>query len=126
MDTMSAFLRSEASRGSPLRVFDWEKAAQIIRERAAVHAEAGLSGDWEWTGGDILRTGIPVPAEETYTYLASTWATPALIVDGETVDCWRYQSDSPGWDSSTYWPESARAILDESHEPVANSNSVKE
>ena len=32
-------------------VFDWNKAAQIIKERGATNASAGLSGDWEYTGG---------------------------------------------------------------------------
>ena len=111
MDTMTAFAMGQANQGKELKVFDWEKAAQVIRERKANHACAGLSGDWEWTGGDILRDGKPVPIEDTYTYLASTWATPELEVDGDIVSCYRMQSETPGWDSSTYWPPEALEIL---------------
>lgn len=111
MDTMSAFLKGEANR-RPERVFDWNKAASLIRERGLAAAGAGLSGDLEWTGGDILKGGRPVPQEETYTFLASTWATPVLTLGGgEEIPCWAWESDTPGWDSGTYWPESALAIL---------------
>lgn len=111
MDSMSAFAMGQMSRDQPLMVFDWDKAAKIIREQGATHAGAGLSGDWEYTGGTILEGGKPVPRDETYTYLASTWATPELEIDGEYIDCFRMQSESPGWGSDTYWPESALAIL---------------
>ena len=113
MDTMAAFAMGQANRGRPLMVFDWDRAAQLIRERKAREASAGLSGDWEYTGGEILRDGKPIPAEETYVYLASTWATPELEIDGDRMDCFRMQADTPGWNSKTYWPDSALALLNE-------------
>jgi hypothetical protein len=58
------------------------------------------------------RDGKPVPEDDTYVYLASTWATPELDIDGDVIECYRMQSETPGWDSGTYWPESARALLD--------------
>lgn len=111
MDTMSAFAMGEASRDNPPKVFDWDKAAQLIRERNPKEASAGLAEDWGCTGGDIYRDGAPVPQGQTYTYLTSTWAAPVLQMDGEAVECWMFKKDSPGWDSGTYWPESALAIL---------------
>ena len=111
MDSFSAFAMGEANRGKEEMVFDWDRAAEIIKERNAQTASAGLSGDWEWTGGEILRGGAPVPKDETYTYLASTWATPELEVDGEVIDCFKMESETPGWNSDTYWPESALAKL---------------
>ena len=101
----------QANRENPLRVFDWDKAAHILRYRNSTEASAGLEGDWEWTGGLILKDGRPVPPEETYTYLASTWATPLLDVDGDEIECWRYEHDVLGWDAGTYWPESALSIF---------------
>lgn len=101
----------QAHRGRPPMVFDWDKAAELIRRSGAKSARAGLRGDWEWTGGHILKDGSPVPKEETYTYLASTWAVPEIEVDGEIHECYRMQEDSPGWDEKTYWPESALLIL---------------
>lgn len=111
MDTMSAFAMGMANKHKPLMVFDWDKAAELIRERKRKVASAGLSGDWEYTGGEIWRDGKPVPREDTYTYLASTWATPQLDLDDEIIDCFRMEDAAPGWDSGTYWPESARAIV---------------
>lgn len=112
MDTFSAFAMGEAHRHRPLMVFDWEKAARLIKDRGARNASAGLMGDWEWTGGEILREGKPLNRDETYTFLASTWATPELEIDGEYIDCYRMEDQTPGWDSGTFWPESALAILD--------------
>lgn len=113
MDSMSAFTRGEASRRNPVKVFDWLKAAELIRDQKPGLASAGLAMDWEYTGGTIFEDGAPVPKDDTYTYLASTWATPELDLDGYVIDCWIYQSDSPGWDSGTYWPDEALAILNE-------------
>ena len=112
MNTLEALAHGEANRHRELMVFDWEKAARRIVETGAMDAGAGLSGDWEWTGGPILRDGKPVPREDTYTYLASTWATPELTLDGgNETPCFRMRSETPGWDSGTYWPPEALAIL---------------
>lgn len=112
MDTLTAYANAVASRDRELKVFDWEKAALIIKERGASVARAGLAGDWEYTGGDILRNGQPVPREETYVFLASTWATPELEIDGDIIDCYRMQSTTPGWDAETYWPDEAVKIIE--------------
>lgn len=111
MNTALAFIQGELHRDCDLMVFDWDKAAQIIRERQAQEASAGLSGDWECTGGQILEGGKPIDKEDIYTYLASTWATPELEIDGEIIPCFKLQKDTPGWNSSTFWPESARMVL---------------
>ena len=113
MDTYEAFARNRraSASGAKLRVFDWDRAATIIVERGARDARAGLQGDWEWTGGVILRDGRPLD-ENRSCFLASIWATPQVYVDGDVIDCWRYQEDCPGWNENTFWPKSARAILD--------------
>lgn len=111
MDSITAFALGRASRGKEAMVFDWDQAARRIVESGAKRASAGLSGDWEWTGGPIFANGEPTPHEETYTYLASTWATPELSLDGEHEDCYRMACEVPDWGSKTYWPESALKIL---------------
>lgn len=111
MDTWQAFAMGEANRGKEMKVFDWEQAARIIKERGAQYASAGLKEDWDWTGDAIFAHGQPVPKAETYAYLASTWATPELCIDGEFIACYRMQSETPGWDSETYWTAEALAIL---------------
>lgn len=111
MDTMRAFAMGIANRGREQKVFDWDRAARRIKETGARSAEAGLAMDWDSTGGRILADGQPVIREQTYTYLASTWATPLLVLDGEEEQCYRMASDTPKWGASTYWPESALTIL---------------
>lgn len=113
MNTLQAFENGRAARarGAERMVFDWEKAARLIKERNPREASAGLEGDWEWTGGDIFRDGKPVPRDETYTYLASIWATPQLSLDGDVIACYRMDSEVPNWGAETYWPEEAMRIL---------------
>lgn len=116
MNSLQAFINGEMNRGKPMMVFDWDKAAALIRERKPQVASAGLHSDWEWTGGDIYRDGKPIPKDETYTYLASTWATPELDMDGEVQPCFimqdvseqRWGNDDP---AHIYWPDSAIQIL---------------
>lgn len=111
MDTIAAFAMAEANRYKEQMVFDWEKAARLIKESGCKRASAGLRDDWDWTGGTIFEYNRPVPQDETYTYLASTWAVPELDLDGSVHSCYRMASDTPGWDAHTYWPEEAKTIL---------------
>src|SRR5688572_8158710 len=98
------------ARGAMMMVFDWDKCAQIIKQRFAEHpdltAEAGLQGDWNYTGGDIFSDGQA--RKDSYTYLASNWATPTLILswdreEQEEIECFcdkqgtRFNSESK-WD----------------------------
>ncbi len=109
MDTLKAFAMGDANRGKELMVFDWDKAAKRIAKVRPEIASAGLRGDWEWTGGVIYRDENPVRDE--CTYLASTWATPELEMDGDVEPCYRMQSEVPHWGSDTKWPDSALKIL---------------
>lgn len=111
METLAAFAMGAANRGKEEMVFDWDKAAEIIRDRKPEWASAGLRSDWEWTGGTIYENGKIVTSD--YTFLASTWAVPELEIDGEIIPCYKMQHEVPGWDSDTKWPKSARAILKE-------------
>ena len=117
MDTLQAFHRGLMAEGRPMMVFDWDRAAYLIREFKAIHASAGLAGDWEYTGGPILEDGHPVEQEYTSVWLVSSWAEPQLLLDGEIMPCWKLMDHAPEWDENTYWPDSARAILDEPAAP---------
>jgi hypothetical protein len=110
MPTLTAYAMGEAHRNKEARVFDWDKAAEIIVDRRPSVASAGLSEDWGCTASDIYMGGAP--KDDSRPYLASTWATPVLILDDDSeIECWRYATDTPGWDCNTYWPDSAREIL---------------
>ena len=111
MNNYEAILMGFINRHNELMVFDWEKAATLIVSRGATNAKAGLRGDWEWTGGEILRNRKPVPKKDTYTYLASTWAVPEIEIDGEVFDCYKMQREVPRWNEHTYWPKKALTIL---------------
>lgn len=117
MDSMSAFFKGEAARkaGAKQKIFDWHKAAQLIKERKPKVAAAGLASDWEYTGGDIYTAEKgPLKEDETYTYLSSNWATPELDLDGEIIPCYISEDDNPeGWSAGTVWPESAIKILND-------------
>lgn len=109
MDTALAFAMGEAHKNDPLMVFDWDKAAHILSERMPDKAFAGLEGDFEYTGGIIWLSGEPYMRD--YTYLASTWAKPLLVIGDEEIECWMYQRDSPDWGADTKWPKSARETV---------------
>lgn len=97
-----------ANADKPLMVFDWKLAAEIIRDEKPDCVEAGLSGDWGYTGGVIYQDGEVV--ESAYTYLSSTWARPQILIDGDYRDCYVMQSETD-WDSDTKWPDEAKQIL---------------
>lgn len=92
-----------------MMVFDWNKAARLIRDRNPKSASAGLDGDLGHAGGEIYRSGEII--EDKYTYLASTWATPMLKLDGGRYECYLMQSEAPYCAEDTKWPKSARRIL---------------
>lgn len=116
-DGFSGIQAAAASeKGNKMQAFDWDKAAQIIKEKLILHpdlvAEAGLQGDWEYTGGIIFETGKPV--KEDYTYLASNWATPTLILswdkeEQEEIPCFIEQNDRFKNDSK--WDVESLSIL---------------
>jgi len=109
MDSMMAFMIGERNRGKEEMVFDWDKAAQLIKDYGFKDASAGLSRDWEYTGGEIFTDGKP--NMDDYTYLASTWATPKIFIDGEYYDCYKMKNEVPNWNSGIKWPDSALNII---------------
>ena len=114
MDTVKAFILGRVNKDKESMVFDWEKAATLIRDRKPQVASAGLAGDWEWTSGVIFADGV-IPEREL-TYLSSTWAVPQLDLDGEIIECYRMHSETPGWNAETYWPPEALAIINQESE----------
>lgn len=105
----SAKAAAESRRGEKGKVFDWDKAAQMIKDRKPEIVEAGLQEDWSHTSGPIYMDGKPY--YDGYTYLFSMWATPILMIDDEEIECFTSGDDERGYDSSTKWPESSLSIL---------------
>lgn len=115
---MQGFLGKEAKAAAenPQQAFNWDKAAEIIKDRLKEHpnlrAEAGLEGDWNYTGGVIFEDGVPVT--DDYTYLASNWAIPTLILtydggDEEAIPC--YIEKNGRFSEDTKWDEESLSIL---------------
>ena len=109
MNSILAFAKGEAHRNCERMVFDWDEAARRIKASGCSVASAGLRDDWEYTGGAIFYGGQP--CFDSYTYLASTWAVPELVINGEVEPCYKMEHEVPGWDSDTKWPQSALDIL---------------
>ena len=109
MDSLAAFAMGQATRGKEMMVFDWQKAARLIREVRPQVASAGLRSDWEYTGGTIYANGKPVT--DSYTFLSSTWAVPEIDLDGEVQPCFLMESEAGDWGSDTNWPDIALDIL---------------
>lgn len=92
-----------------MMVFDWIKAAKLIKEHKVEYAEAGLQLDMEYTSGPIFNDGKPTDGSGCY--LASTWATLVIVINGNEIECYRMEGDLPGWGSDTIWPPEAIAEL---------------
>ena len=86
------------------RVFDWAKAAELIKIHNITDAKAGLKEDWTYTSGDILINGKRPNKNDVYLFLGSEWATPILMDMGthKEYECWRYEETGKFED---WWPE---------------------
>lgn len=107
----------------PGRVFDWHRAARILRDRIIVErdhtmARAGLRRDWYTTCAYVIKNSQP-GEEPDYSFCLASYGTeadtPMLRLGRRWIQCWI--SDTPGdnpaqWHAHTWWPESARAIFE--------------
>jgi hypothetical protein len=104
------------AKGAISLAFDWDKAGRIIKEKFKTNsdlvAEAGLKGDWDYTGGEIFKDAKPT--NDSYTYLQSNWATPTLILscngELEEIECWIEANDR--FTSDTKWDDTSLNILE--------------
>ena len=113
---MSDRAQKAEQEGRGVKSFDWDSAACLIKDRFQQHgdlkAEAGLQGDWDYTGGVIFEQGNPV--SDDYTYLSSNWAKPTLIlswdgVEQEEVPC--FTDECERFAAKSKWDETSIAIL---------------
>lgn len=104
-------------KGNKQMYFDWDKAAEIIKAKLKDYpdliAEAGLQGDWDYTGGEIFSKGKP--RNDDYTYLSSNWAAPTLILtygnhEQEEIECFT-TDESLRFDEKSKWDEQSLSIL---------------
>jgi hypothetical protein len=78
-----------------MKIFDWAKAAKLIKKYNADHAEAGLMEDWEMTSETIWCDNKP--EREAGNFLYSDWATPALQIGDALYRCYKYGEEITGW-----------------------------
>jgi hypothetical protein len=114
---VEGFLGKEAKdarkNGNKMKTFDWDKAAQIIKEKLKIDnnliAEAGLEGDWNYTGGVIFEKGQP--NIDDYTFLSSNWAIPTLIINNEEeIPCYT-EDENSRFNSRSKWDDISLNIL---------------
>ena len=107
--------QAQEAKGAIFMAFDWDKAAKIIKEKFETNkdlvAEAGLEGDWNYTGGEIFENGKPT--NDNYTYLQSNWAVPTLILSygeqSEEIECWTEANER--FTAKTKWDDISLNIL---------------
>ena len=109
-DACDKAMKGYENQDKPLMVFDWERAAQIIRDRGPKTAEAYLETDYFWTGSDIYQDGKPIL--DATPYLHSTWARPMLILNGEEpgIACFKMENEV-SWSGKDCWPGQSLKIL---------------
>lgn len=110
-------IQARLAKDKPVMVFDFDKAAQIIKDRLKEHpnliADAGLQRDFNNTCGTIFENGKP--QTDGGCYLASNWAIPTLILswDGEEmeeIECYVLLKDSR-FNANSDWDEESLEIL---------------
>ena len=113
---IEGFYTERVKNNNPHKAFDWDKAAEIIKEKLKTNpnltAEAGLEGDWNYTGGIIFENGQPTT--ENYTFLESNWATPTLIITldngkDESFEC--FTGVNERFDAKAKWDKISLSIL---------------
>ena len=109
-DACSVLVNEAIDNGGVAKVFNWIKAANIIKENPEKTWYAGLLEDWYWTSDIIWKNGHTTDCDELYPY--SIWATPILMStdNSEFIECW-VPADEVDWDDDTKWPEEALNII---------------
>ena len=87
MDTLSAGIMGMMNRNREQMVFDWDRAAEIVREAHKrfkdvdpdFSVEVALNGDEGNTCGTMYEDGKP-NINDGHAYLASTWSRPKLTI----------------------------------------------
>ena len=111
MDTIKAIQLAELSSGIENKVFDWVKAANIIKENPNKNWNAGLSCDLEWTGGRIWDADKKNIDNNSYTFLSSNWAIPVIYDDsGLEIECYVKATETE-YGEETRYPKEFMDIL---------------
>lgn len=91
--TMEGYYRCKAvlaKNPNPMhKVFDWDKARQILSERGFPDADCGLEEDWGPTSGVLCADGKMIDPKECNAYLQSLWATPVIHIEDEVIECYK-------------------------------------
>lgn len=107
-------------KGNKVMAFDFDNAAEIIKREFKLHpdliAEAGLQGDWNYTGGTIFKNGKPT--NDSYTFLASNWAKPTLILTWDGIEQHEIEcsiEENERFNSESKWDKISIEILGINH-----------
>lgn len=102
-DFSAGFLGASAVATKPIgktKYMNWKKVQQIVDKNPNSVIYAGLQEDWNNTSGLIFARG---EYYDGYVYVASSWATPIVDVDGEEIECWTYEKTKEGSGRPSWW-----------------------
>lgn len=72
-----------------MKIIDWKKVSQFIKERKPVEVSAGILNDWFWTASTVYENGKWSRKGKAAAYVTSDWATPgfkATLPNGDVVE----------------------------------------
>jgi hypothetical protein len=98
----------DKSFNSGFMVFDWERAAKLMKAYDGENVRAGMKNAWTDfydNAGFILKNGEAVNEAGI---VASYNATPTIEIDGRLFPCFRWADES---DHSASWTDAAVEIM---------------
>lgn len=85
--------------------FDWDKAAELIRQYAPLNVRVTMMEDPAFDSFDIVKDAVLVPPfDGADTVVASTWATPVIIFDEDPSQQHVCLRTDPKYLTTTNWP----------------------
>ena len=93
-------------------VFDWERAADLLRKRRPRAAYVSMVGKRERSTPVLIYKDGEIVHDSLYGWgYYDAFDTPTLLIDGDEIECFRLENTITTWALGDYWPESARRIL---------------
>lgn len=96
-----------------VRVFDWDRAAALIKATGARTALAGIDKDWVSSSDSIFEDGRARADSACQAWTENPAMSPCLVLDGKRISCYKemWAGDISLADRKAIWPgRSAEAL----------------